>query len=140
MDRRRESKRWLVERVAHAAHGRGVRFIAASALLLGPALALALAVTVRPAPAPLSWETKAASDHAPYVAGRCSDCHTGSGPDPGPLRVAGDDLCFSCHDQLVQHAHAFRSCLVCHNPHNSVLRKLLTADPDDCARCHGDRR
>ena len=91
---------------------------------------------MRPRPAPLPWGAKAVSNHAPYMAGHCSDCHLGSGANPGPLKMEGDELCFSCHDQLTQHAHAFKKCTVCHNPHDSALRKLLAADLDECVNCH----
>ncbi len=67
-------------------------------------------------------------------------CHDRKGPNPGPPSDKGDTLCFSCHDELTQHAHAFRHCTTCHNAHDSIREKLLRADINSCPDCHTDRR
>jgi predicted CXXCH cytochrome family protein len=86
-------------------------------------------------PSPLDWGTKPISSHAPYEAGQCSACHEKRGPNPG-TPGARDLLCMSCHEDVRQHAHAFRNCVKCHNAHNSVRPHLLRADIDSCRCCH----
>lgn len=102
-------------------------------------------VTVRAAIAPLPEAEKAGWAHSPYAAGDCSICHARNDrQNPGPVAVAGNELCFGCHEEFAaimrakhRHAPAETSCLACHNPHDSRQRKLLNADLfDQCTSCH----
>jgi predicted CXXCH cytochrome family protein len=96
-------------------------------------------VEPRPRGAPLPWGTPTGSVHAPYERGDCSACHDKKGPYPGPPELSGDPLCFSCHEEVQQHAHGFRHCLTCHNAHDSIRRRLLNSDLDHCENCHAKR-
>ncbi len=95
--------------------------------------------------APLPATEKAAWSHAPYEAGDCSICHVNADPKkPGPVAKAGNDLCYSCHEEFQEvmarkykHPPATESCLNCHNPHNSKEKKLLVAEVGTlCKDCH----
>lgn len=107
-----------------------------SLLLVALVFAPAAATPAERRGAPLPWGTPRASAHVPYADGDCSACHEKKGPNPGPPARGGDALCFSCHDGLTQHAHAFRNCTKCHNAHDSRRKHLLTNDIDNCRGCH----
>ena len=87
--------------------------------------------------APLPFGRKAVSTHAPYAVRDCIACHVRADRlNPGPLREEGDALCYSCHEDLTKHAHAFRKCSVCHNSHESLQPHLLIVQADACPLCH----
>ncbi len=94
---------------------------------------------------PLPAGEKAAWSHAPFEAGDCSICHQKNDPKaPGPLVKAGNELCYSCHEELAsimerkfKHPPAVQNCVNCHNPHNAREKKLLVAEMGTlCLRCH----
>ncbi len=86
---------------------------------------------------PLPFGKRAVSTHAPYASQDCIACHVRQdGYDPGPLREEGDSLCFSCHEDVEKHSHAFRKCSKCHNAHDSMRPKLLKVEADACLTCH----
>jgi predicted CXXCH cytochrome family protein len=95
--------------------------------------------------APLPPGEASAWTHAPYAAGDCSICHERNDPkNPGKLAKAGNELCFTCHDEFQQimarryaHAPATRNCSSCHNAHDARQRKLLHEDVGAlCLGCH----
>ena len=108
-------------------------------LLTAPLSALSAPREGPAGPAPLPWGTKQRSSHQPYGAGECLACHARKGPEPGPPTIRGDELCFSCHDQIAKHAHAFRHCTRCHNAHDSIRPHLLRAAMDNCRACHREK-
>ncbi len=108
-------------------------------LLVSMVLALGAARGQEASPAPLPWGAERGSAHVPYAQGDCSACHENRGPNPGPPAQAGDGLCFSCHEGLTQHAHAFRNCTRCHNAHDSARKHLLRNDLDQCEGCHASK-
>ena len=86
-------------------------------------------------------------NHHPLAAGAvgCSDCPEVHGPASGPLSVAArKEKCFTCHRDkegpfLYEHeADRTDGCTVCHQPHGSVNRRLLThrTTRDLCITCH----
>lgn len=87
---------------------------------------------------PMEWGDIGArgSTHAPYESRDCTVCHARNSADPGPVQHKGDALCFTCHEEVKQHAHGFRNCTRCHNPHDSANKKLLRASLEDCRSCH----
>jgi predicted CXXCH cytochrome family protein len=94
---------------------------------------------------PLPKGEQAAWSHGPYEAGDCSICHQSSDPKkPGPVTVAGNELCYSCHEEFKEimarrykHQPATESCLNCHNAHNSKQKKLLHVElATGCLDCH----
>jgi predicted CXXCH cytochrome family protein len=96
---------------------------------------------------PLPAGEKAGWSHGPYEAGDCSVCHQKNDPkNPGPLVKAGNELCYSCHEEFAdimarkfKHPPAVESCNGCHNPHNSKEKKLLVAEQAAmCFECHAD--
>jgi predicted CXXCH cytochrome family protein len=102
-------------------------------------------VIVRSSIAPLPASVKAAWQHSPYANGDCSICHARNDrKNPGPVTTQGNELCFGCHEEFsglmsAKHTHkpAVQACLTCHNPHDSMQRKLLNADIfDQCTSCH----
>lgn len=86
------------------------------------------------------------SVHSPYEVGDCSLCHQRkSRHDPGPVTIAGDKLCYVCHEDFQEllttrrfkHATGKVSCTTCHNPHSSAQKKLLLSPaPGLCLDCH----
>jgi predicted CXXCH cytochrome family protein len=88
----------------------------------------------------------AVSGHSPYDVGDCSLCHKRKNPkDPGPVTIAGNKGCFVCHEDFQElltsrrfkHSVAEANCTNCHNPHNSMQKKLLLASqPSLCIDCH----
>ncbi len=101
----------------------------------------------RPVRVPLPQGEKAGWSHAPYEAGDCSVCHQKNDPKaPGPLVRAGNELCYSCHEEFAEvmtrkfkHPPAVQDCANCHNPHNSKERKLLVTEQTSlCFGCHQD--
>lgn len=90
----------------------------------------------------------------------CVGCHTMHKAGPGgneagyaPHKAAGiNRQCASCHAPVwaeFQRPHRHKlpengmSCVDCHNPHGSVLPRLMntaTANEKGCLKCHGDKR
>lgn len=97
-------------------------------------LAAATPVRALDSGAPLEWGKKAVSFHAPYASRDCLGCHTERWG--GRLLEGGDDMCLSCHEDARKHVHAPKSCIRCHNAHDSLRKKLLRADLDKCGECH----
>lgn len=100
---------------------------------------------IPPRQGPLPRGVKAASSHAPYEAGDCGLCHVGSNPRrPGPLRLGGNRLCLSCHQEFRailarrhRHPPAAERCLHCHNAHDSRQPRLLHLElAAGCLDCH----
>ena len=121
--------------------GRGMRLVIALSVAVLLTVPVASSPQDRGPRAPLPFGKKAASTHAPYASHDCIACHVRQdGYDPGPLREEGDPLCFTCHDDVAKHAHAFRKCVKCHNAHDSVRPKLLMVDADNCPACHDQQR
>lgn len=108
----------------------------------------AVSAFAQPSPAPLGPDAKIGWAHAPYEMGECSLCHQGNDPqNPGPLVAAVNDLCQGCHEMFFAELAGFAnvhppvedSCTSCHNPHNSLLPKLLNDGTVAlCAHCHED--
>jgi predicted CXXCH cytochrome family protein len=80
--------------------------------------------------------------HKPLAAGDCQDCHSAAGPLAKPVA----ETCFKCHtkfDELYKFQHGaakLGECAVCHDPHSSNNKSLLTAAKinDLCFTCHQD--
>ena len=93
---------------------------------------------------------RAVNKHEPALFG-CLDCHTPHGEEgfaPGRVRMPVNDLCLGCHDGdklFVKQGHVIDNhplqgprdpvypdkpltCASCHNPHGSVMEKLLRYD------------
>lgn len=94
---------------------------------------------------PLPAGEKAVSSHAAFEAGDCSLCHrSADAKNPGPLTAPVNELCLGCHEDFQKvlarkssHLPARKSCVNCHNPHNSLQRKLLVEEPLTlCLGCH----
>ena len=74
----------------------------------------------------------------------CTDCHNPhGGAGHAALReVSVNDNCFGCHADkrgpfLWEHPPAAEDCALCHKPHGSVNKPLLTArGPALCQQCH----
>jgi predicted CXXCH cytochrome family protein len=88
-------------------------------------------------------------DHHPVIEGRmnCAQCHDPHGGDifktRGGLAMARrNETCAQCHREqtrpfVFEHPALREGCVVCHSPHGSVNRMLLTqADNNLCLRCH----
>lgn len=96
---------------------------------------------------PLPPNVKAGWAHAPFEDGDCSICHERKDPkNVGKITMPVVQLCESCHEEYVgvlgrPHTHkpVSKSCVNCHNAHNSVEKKLLHAPVMKlCAECHED--
>jgi predicted CXXCH cytochrome family protein len=132
-------KRGLVLTVALAA----ALLTAAGTRAAAPKASAHLSLKVNMGPLPES--ERAAWSHGPYEAGDCSICHVSADPKkPGPLSKAGNELCFTCHEEFQEimarkyrHAPAVEACTNCHNPHNAREKKLLHAELSAlCTDCH----
>jgi len=74
----------------------------------------------------------------------CTDCHNPhGGPGPADLHTfTANDSCFGCHAEkrgpfLWEHQPVREDCGLCHEPHGSVHRDLLTQrTPFLCQQCH----
>jgi predicted CXXCH cytochrome family protein len=81
--------------------------------------------------------------HGAVAAGDCGVCHA---PDQGnhiyPLRREGNETCSFCHTtgehRMYQHAAMEIGCTICHQPHVSDVKFLLTAPTvrEVCLQCH----
>ncbi len=111
--------------------GRWVRALVATALIV---VVPPCAVGALDPGGPLPWGSKPVSTHAPYGSRDCIWCHTKR--TGGPLNDATDHMCLECHPDGKQHTHAPRSCIRCHNAHDSMRAKLLRADLSLCKECH----
>ncbi len=90
--------------------------------------------------------SEAVSTHSPFGLGECGLCHERKDPkNPGPAIRPINSVCFYCHEDVqtvmtrskFRHAPAERDCTICHNPHNSKAKKLLSSDyVADCNSCH----
>ena len=129
---------------------RSLLFIAVVAIVL-PADSVSVAApktrdykhgTARPVPS-----KRAKSSHAPYESKACMVCHNKKkgGRGVGRPKKNMTKICFTCHSELkrvlgkYKHMHkpVKAGCISCHNPHNSVCKKLLTAPkPRLCTNCH----
>ena len=88
----------------------------------------------------------AVSVHSPFEVGDCSLCHQHKNKrSPGAVTIAGDKLCFVCHEDFQElsatrrfkHAPGQVGCTGCHNPHNAAQKKLLLVPaPRLCLECH----
>jgi predicted CXXCH cytochrome family protein len=87
--------------------------------------------------------------HHPVKEGKmsCQDCHSVHGEEAVPgvqsMELEGQDAtCLKCHPNLkgpfvYEHDAMKEGCSVCHTPHGSVSKKLLTArDQNLCFKCH----
>lgn len=89
---------------------------------------------------------KGQSQHGPAAVGACTVCHNPhSSAQKKLLRSAGNDLCSSCHEDLMKemttganiHAPVTKGCASCHNPHSGASPKMLPASIQElCASCH----
>ena len=90
--------------------------------------------------------TSATYVHGPIPVGGCSPCHDfTSKPHKYDLLSMGQDLCFSCHDD-VQAAFAkpylhgpvaMGFCTICHSPHSSPFKfQVRFSQGDLCMACH----
>jgi predicted CXXCH cytochrome family protein len=110
-------------------------YVRLASLLAASAVALAPAARAEGGPlAPISRE-RALSTHTPFEVGACETCHERRDPaSPGAVVAASNDLCFECHDEFkasapvrmerAVHPDDPVECTACHNPHNSVKKKL----------------
>ena len=90
--------------------------------------------------------SEAVSTHSPYGLGDCSLCHERKDPkSPGAALKPINKTCYFCHEDVqtvmtkskFRHAPVEQACTVCHNPHNSKAKKLLSTDyVTDCNSCH----
>lgn len=106
------------------------------------------AQSLRPGPPRVPPNTRAKVEfaHPPYTQGLCGVCHiTDDLKDPGPVKSAQTNICFTCHLDLLntlsmqrsRHKPVEKSCQYCHNPHTSSRTHLLIADPLNlCTSCH----
>jgi predicted CXXCH cytochrome family protein len=84
--------------------------------------------------------------HGPFAFGACVACHDPhGGSEPRMLRVAGRQLCLTCHRDMdarytnagFRHKALASGCTDCHSPHASEQRYELKAPvPVLCSRCH----
>ena len=87
--------------------------------------------------------------HHPLLEGHinCVQCHDPHGGDifkpAGGLAMARlNQSCAQCHQRqtrpmVFEHQALREGCVICHNPHGSLNRKLLIQDdPNLCLRCH----
>ncbi len=79
-------------------------------------------------------------EHGPYAAKLCEGCHLRGGSFK--LLMPVEELCFQCHNiridrKTVHGPLASGGCRVCHEPHGSSYRFLLTSESSVfCVRCH----
>ncbi len=75
----------------------------------------------------------AVSAHGPFVSRDCKVCHERTDArNPGAVTRVVNEICFDCHDDFrgaltrrMGHPPPSETCTNCHNPHNSMKRKLL---------------
>jgi len=92
-----------------------------------------------------AWDGVAGAADAPMrLAMESSETTTQVGPE-SELILPLEQLCWTCHGDLADEKHmAFQhnpfardDCMMCHNPHSSDYRVLLTQDERDlCVTCH----
>ncbi len=83
------------------------------------------------------------SFHRPVEEGDCYACHEPhpATPSPGILKKPVPGLCRACHPEPERSAHSdqLEECRLCHQPHRSDRRRLLTGDTTEvCLQCHDD--
>jgi len=84
--------------------------------------------------------------HSPVEAGKCSGCHFNHQGDlPNRLVMEGNALCYTCHQKTQEgvntkkdvHSPVKQSCVLCHDPHGSANKVLLSNPvPAICSTCH----
>jgi predicted CXXCH cytochrome family protein len=87
--------------------------------------------------------------HHPVLEGHmnCVQCHDPHGsdifkPEGGLAMSRHNESCAQCHREqtrpvLFEHPALREGCAICHNPHGSMNRKMLTeSDSNLCLRCH----
>ena len=84
--------------------------------------------------------------HGPITVGGCSPCHDfTSKPHKYDLLTMGEDLCFSCHDDIrdafakpyIHGPVAMGFCTICHSPHSSPFKfQVRFSQGDLCLSCH----
>jgi predicted CXXCH cytochrome family protein len=81
------------------------------------------------------------SSHKAFTERNCTACHLTAMSQE--LRSSGSDLCLECHDKLIGNAKYVHApvndgrCDLCHQPHESTERFLLTRKAQDlCLDCH----
>jgi DmsE family decaheme c-type cytochrome len=84
--------------------------------------------------------------HHPVGGGkmRCTSCHDPHAANEGALKTVArrNDLCTDCHPSqegpfIFEHSPVEEDCGLCHTPHGSVAKPLLTAnEPTVCLQCH----
>ncbi len=86
------------------------------------------------------------SIHPPYAEKRCNDCHEAEKTSVSGLVKPKNELCFTCHPDILQGAYAHGpaavgDCLACHLPHEASYPSLLARDPGTvCHKCHQEDR
>lgn len=74
----------------------------------------------------------------------CSSCHDVHAATEAQLRVGqrANELCYRCHQEkegpyVFEHQPVQEDCRLCHDPHGTVARNLLSAnEPMLCLQCH----
>ncbi len=84
--------------------------------------------------------------HHPVREGQmtCGSCHDPHSANEAQLRTPQrvNELCYGCHldkegPYVFEHQPVQEDCRLCHNPHGTVARRLLTAnEPMLCLQCH----
>ncbi len=88
----------------------------------------------------------AGSIHPPFEEKRCTDCHASGGGVSSNLIKPKNELCFTCHPDILAfpRAHgpaAVGDCLACHHPHESGNSALLLKPRSEiCGKCHQETR
>ena len=86
------------------------------------------------------------SIHRPYEDKHCEGCHDEDKKSLSGLIKPKDELCFTCHPKIIQHAWAHGptaqgECLACHQPHEASNPFLLSSDRANlCRKCHTEQR
>jgi predicted CXXCH cytochrome family protein len=81
--------------------------------------------------------------HKPFSEGKCSSCHKEGAAGSFDMGSLSTEICLQCHDKVL-HEHplmhgpvAVKSCLWCHNPHESSYASLMRGPAAEvCGQCH----